>query len=203
MKKKPDKAVIILEDDEDIAELLSQLIHSYGASPFICATEEEVMTAASSSDTALILLDIMLPTVDGRNVAKSLRKRGVNFPLYFMTGISANNISAEHLALADGILQKPFPINDLRAILDKTLMTNSEIKGKKDNNRRMLELMTTIATEQESIRRHQSRLQNLVATVEQQGLSEQFGEFGMAVEASLERLASRLDKFLKLVDSEK
>jgi DNA-binding response OmpR family regulator len=196
------RTVIILEDELDIAELMSQLISSYGAAPLVCRDRDAVAAALDTHDVALALLDIMLPSVDGRSIAQFLREQNVKFPVYFMTGIKPSHIGDRYSALADGILRKPFSINELRSILDRALAT----AGGSSMKREVLELMAAVASEQEDIRRQQTQL--IALTVEggagkqpdSRSRADLWQEFGMSLEASLSRQAARLEEIRRLLE---
>ncbi len=197
----PGKTVIILEDDTDISDLLAQLISSCDAVPVICRNSEAVMNAVDKHDIALALLDIMLPDTDGREVLRQLKDRNIQFPVYLMTGINTSSIGEEYCKLAHGILKKPFSIEQLRTLLASTLMQEQKDYGS-IFHRRILELMATVATEQENVRRQQTRLMGLIrsSSNESTALAEQFKEFSMTLEASLARFASRLEEMRDLLD---
>lgn len=203
--RKAQKYVIILEDDEDIADLFAQLLSSYGAAPITCRTAEAVQEAIERHPVALALLDIMLPDTDGRNVAAMLYEKKVDFPVYFMTGVSPQNIGAEYLKKASGILRKPFSIQELRQVLDKSLKS-SDKRRESTAGRQMLELMTAIATERENIRRQQCKLIGLLGSLEielghkDNSLAEQFREFAMGLEAGMSRFAAQLDAVKSLLE---
>lgn len=204
MIKPSEKTVIILENETDIAQLLAQLIRSYGANPVICTDEESLMTAVSEEDVALALLDIMLPKTDGRNVAAALRQRNVAFPIYYMTGIALECILPEHMALADGVLRKPYTISELRCLLDSVLKTPTEASPEAQAQRKVIEMMTIVATEQEDIRRKQASLLNLIRSLETQDptvitLGEQLHAFSMGLEACMARLSKQLQEVREML----
>jgi DNA-binding response OmpR family regulator len=193
--------VIVLEDDEDIACLLSQLLLSYGTAPLICKTQEAVLEALENQHVILVLLDIMLPAVDGRKVAEMVRARSDEMPLYFMTGVRERDIGQEYVDLSDGILNKPFAINELRSILDDAMKGAAGPVSCSASERETLAIMTTLALEQENIRRQHERLSDLLArfresaTPETQSVMDQFREFSMGLEAGLSRLSSQMEIF--------
>jgi DNA-binding response OmpR family regulator len=197
------RSVIIMEDDEDIAALFCQLLQSHGVEPILCRNEAGVLAAAGSGTVVLALLDIMVPDTDGRDVAARLRASKVSFPIYYMTGMRETAIGEAHLAQADGILRKPFSISDLRGILDGAL--SRAAAEKQDPARQLLELMTSLATEQEGLRRQQAQLLGLLRGLEQEigprsrPIADGFREFTMGIEASLGRFAGRLAEIQKLL----
>jgi len=199
-KKHAQKAVILLEDEEDIADLLAQLISAAGALPVVCRDQESVLRAIDDHDVVLALLDIMLPEVDGREVAAALRAKKVTFPIYFMTGIKAKSIGNNYHALADGVLYKPFSLQELRDLLARFLSAAAAPAA--DDNRKILELMAVIASEQEDIRRHQKQLMLLLKTpaADSAAAAEMWQEFGMSLEASLNRQAAHLAEMRQMLE---
>lgn len=196
------QSVIILEDDEDIADFLAQLLTTYGVYPIICHNEQEVLQALKDHAVALALLDIMLPAIDGRNVAETLRKHGVSFPIYFMTGIRDEDLSETTRALADGILHKPFTVNKLKSILDG-IFSQGVLPAAQQNRQSLLEIMANLATERESLRRRRMDLCAIRKTCSAQNCSavyEQCQSITLALEASLERIAKELEAVLRLLD---
>ncbi len=198
------KTVIILENEEDIAQLLSQLISSYGATPVVCMDEESLLEIVEKQDVALALLDIMLPKTDGRHVAAALRARNVKFPIYYMTGIALESVSPEHMALADGVLRKPYTISELRSLLDAVLKGDAERDSDCIVERKVIEMMAIVATEQEDIRRKQASLLNLVRNLEAHDpqvvvLAEQLHGFSMGLEACMSRLSVQLKEIQKIL----
>lgn len=180
-----DKMVLVVEDNEDIATLLEQLLAAYGCRTRIARDPEQAKAKAGQEKVDLALLDIMFPEDPrrGRELARELREAGHLFPIYFMTGLQKSEIGAEYLGLVDGVLRKPFPARELKAVLERSLGA-LPVSEAEPSAREVLALMTSIATEQEEIRRQQARLSSFL-TVQQEDNTE-----GAAREA-LERF--RLD----------
>jgi CheY-like chemotaxis protein len=158
--------VLLLEDDEDIRDLLSRLLESYGCDAALASTREEVEAFLQAGPVQLALLDIMLPGVDGRQVAADLRRRGHTFPIYYVTGMHAM-VTPEDRQVVDGVLHKPFTVSELRKLLDSTVAEGPEDEpdGEEEPCPRELELMTAVATHQEALRRQEEHLREITETV--------------------------------------
>ncbi|MBN1257479.1 MAG: response regulator [Planctomycetes bacterium] len=153
--------VLLVEDDEDIRDFLSNLLESYGCETALAASRQEVETVLEDSPIDLVLLDIMLPNLDGRDLAGEFRERGFTFPIYFMTGMRSL-IGADDLENVNGILYKPFTLVELRNLIDRNLINTVKTNGSR-KKQRILELMTAVATQREAMRRQKERLEKLVA----------------------------------------
>ncbi len=196
------KSVIILEDNQDIADFLGQLVTSYGVSHIVCTSQNEVLQAIDQHEIILALLDIMLPETDGRNVAGAIREKGCSFPIYFMTGVHTKIISQELQAVTNGVLRKPFSINTLRNILDKSLKTPSVCEGKAKFRREVLEIMAAIASDGESLLRKKEEIyQTFVDCGEKtnpQVFLELLDNFETVVKEGLKQLNKRLEDIKSL-----
>ena len=81
------KKIIVIEDEEDIAELLNYNLKKNGYQPIWAATGEEGLQLVKSEQPHLILLDLMLPGLDGLEVCAHLKKRPEtqNIPIIMLT----------------------------------------------------------------------------------------------------------------------
>lgn len=108
--------ILIIEDEINLAEALSQILkkHKYAVD---CAFDGiEGLDNALSGIYDLILLDIMLPKLDGISVLKALREEGINAPVIMLTAKSGLNDKINGLdSGADDYLAKPFEVEELLA----------------------------------------------------------------------------------------
>ena len=108
--------MLVVEDDKPLAEGLSGNLELEGFSVTCVGTGEAglVELAASPADSDLLILDIMLPGIDGFEVCRQLRADGNQIPILFLTarGSDADRILGLQLG-ADDYLTKPFLVEEL------------------------------------------------------------------------------------------
>ncbi|SIP92522.1 two-component system, OmpR family, response regulator/two-component system, OmpR family, response regulator RegX3 [Alkalispirochaeta americana] len=101
-------SILIVEDDADIAQLMSAYLHREGFSTEIAGTGEAAIAALKSHPRDLILLDINLPGIDGFEVLQNLRRTG-DTPVIIMTARREDMDVVFGLgAGADEYVTKPF-----------------------------------------------------------------------------------------------
>jgi len=76
------KRVLVVDDEEDILELIEHNLKNEGYEVQSVTTGENALRTASENTPDLIVLDLMLPGVDGLEVCRRLKENGV-FPLSF------------------------------------------------------------------------------------------------------------------------
>src|SRR5437764_8970765 len=108
--------VLIVEDEPDIVLGLQEDLRRQGHETGVATDGVEGLTAAKSGEWDLILLDVMLPKMDGFDVCAALRKAGVGTPIIMLTARSQE--AEKELGLdtgADDYVTKPFSLRELRA----------------------------------------------------------------------------------------
>ncbi len=117
--------ILIIEDDEDMLELETFHLQKEGYKVIGFSSTQNVEEALKKEEVDLLLVDRMLPRIEGSEFLGYLRDKGVNIPVMF---ISAKNkdedIEEGFLKGCDDYLRKPFNIKELlfrvRAILRRT-----------------------------------------------------------------------------------
>lgn len=103
--------VLVVDDEEDILELVSYALRKEGFSVTTAGTGEAALDAVKSNMPGLIVLDLMLPTVDGLEVCRKLRQDSDtrNLPIVMLTakGEEADIVAGLELG-ADDYVTKPF-----------------------------------------------------------------------------------------------
>lgn len=101
--------VLLLEDDDATRANLERTLVSAGHVVDVCANGRDAIFLGSSSEYAVLILDRMVPGVDGLGVLKALRAAGVRSPALFLTAMDGIHDRVEGLdAGADDYLVKPF-----------------------------------------------------------------------------------------------
>ena len=111
------KRLLVVEDDVDVAEMLTVYFTGQGYDVLNAVTGGEGIDVARSKFPNLILLDVMLPDMDGFDVCKSLRTTTLtkNIPITFLTQRDGRADKVAGLELgADDYVTKPFDMEELR-----------------------------------------------------------------------------------------
>jgi DNA-binding response OmpR family regulator len=108
--------ILIVEDEKRMADLLKRALQEEGYTVATAADGKSAVEMAQASQFELILLDIMLPGMDGFQVAQRLRREGNRVPILMLTARDATPDIVQGLDLgADDYLTKPFSFEVLLA----------------------------------------------------------------------------------------
>src|SRR5579864_1120638 len=110
--------ILVVEDEQRMAELLRQGLEEEGHSVILAGNGRDGLAMAESHPFDAIVLDVMLPVMDGFAVARKLRSAHNQTPILMLTARDANRDVVEGLSLgADDYLVKPFSFEVLLARL--------------------------------------------------------------------------------------
>ncbi|WBQ02782.1 response regulator transcription factor [Kribbella sp. CA-293567] len=121
--------LLVVDDEDTVRELLSATLRFAGFAVTSAATGAEAVAAATREPPDLVLLDVMLPDVDGFEVVRQLREQRLGgtgpVPVLFLTARDQQADKVTGLSLgADDYVTKPFDLEELiariRAILRRT-----------------------------------------------------------------------------------
>lgn len=116
--------VLVVEDEQRMAELLRQGLEEEGHSVILAANGRDGVAMAESHPFDAIVLDVMLPGMDGFSVARRLRSARNQTPILMLTARDTAEDVVEGLNLgADDYLVKPFSFDVLLARLRAVLET--------------------------------------------------------------------------------
>jgi two-component system, OmpR family, response regulator RegX3 len=116
--------ILLVEDEESISDPFSRALAREGFEPVVARTAAEALKLAGLVDPELVLLDLMLPDGDGRDVCRELRRRS-STPIIMLTarGTETDRIVGLELG-ADDYVVKPFSSPELiariRAVLRRS-----------------------------------------------------------------------------------
>lgn len=106
--------LVVVEDEEHLAEVIADNLELEGYAVEVCRDGEHALTRIRAEPPALVLLDVMLPTMDGFAVCEALRKDGDQVPILFLTARSDDDDRVRGLAVGgDDYLGKPFDLREL------------------------------------------------------------------------------------------
>ena len=117
--------LLVVEDDANILELLSASLRFAGFGVTTATSGSAAVDAARAERPDLIVLDVMLPDLDGFEVIRKLRGGGTRTPVVFLTARDTTEDKIRGLTLGgDDYVTKPFSLEELtariRAVLRRT-----------------------------------------------------------------------------------
>jgi len=108
--------VLIVEDEAHLAEGLAFNLRNAGYEVDCVETGEAALEAIDERDFDLLILDVMLPGIDGLEVARRLRRQGDTRPILMLTALNrADDVIAGLDAGADDYITKPFDLDEALA----------------------------------------------------------------------------------------
>jgi DNA-binding response OmpR family regulator len=110
--------VVVVDDDERVVELVSRYLEEHGHTAVRCFDGRSALTNARDESADVVVLDRMLPGMDGVEVCRTLRREGNDVPVLMLTARGAVRERVAGLESgADDYLVKPFALEELHARL--------------------------------------------------------------------------------------
>ncbi|HLF13487.1 MAG TPA: response regulator transcription factor [Bacteroidota bacterium] len=123
------KTILIVEDDPAILKGLEAALLEDHYHVLTAADGEKGLTMARREKADLIILDVMLPKMDGFEVCRQLRGSGADVPVLFLTSRKEEIDRVLGLELgADDYMTKPFSVRELKARIKARLRRTTEIR---------------------------------------------------------------------------
>jgi two-component system OmpR family response regulator len=116
--------VLVVDDEPSITDAVATALRYQGFEVQEAATGRAALAAAASFRPDFIVLDVMLPDVDGFEVARRLRSSGIGTPVLFLTAKDATEDKLSGLDIGDDYVTKPFSLAEViarvRAVLRRS-----------------------------------------------------------------------------------
>lgn len=124
------KNILIVEDEPDIQELLCAYLRNAGYAPFIAGDGVAALTLFQAQPFDLVLLDIMIPKIDGFGVCEMIRGQS-QVPILMLTALDGEEQQLRGFGLdVDDYVTKPFSmpvlLEKIRVILKRSAGTNED-----------------------------------------------------------------------------
>ncbi len=122
------KHVLIVDDDETLRDLLAEQLRMHEEfTPSAVATARDALDLAKTEPFDVMILDVGLPDMDGRELCRLLRKAGIKAPIIMLTGADTDADTILGLdAGANDYVTKPFRLGVLLARLRAQLRQHEE-----------------------------------------------------------------------------
>ena len=110
------RRVLVVDDEENVTHLVSSALRFDGFDTVTADNGPSALAAVAESDPDLVVLDVMMPGMDGLGVLQNLRAAGSQIPVIFLTARDAATDRIGGLrAGADDYVVKPFSVEELLA----------------------------------------------------------------------------------------
>jgi two-component system, OmpR family, response regulator len=121
----PEARLLVVDDEPNIRELLSASLRYAGFEVATAADGQQALALADSFRPDLLVLDVMMPGLDGFGVVRRLRQAGRHTPVLFLTARDAAEDKVSGLTLGgDDYVTKPFSLDEvlarIRAVLRRS-----------------------------------------------------------------------------------
>lgn len=125
MSKATEATIVVVDDEPSIRELLVASLHFAGYEVETAASGSEAIEVISRTKPDMIILDVMLPDIDGFTVTRRIRQEGITAPVLFLTARDDTQDKVMGLTVGgDDYVTKPFSLEEvvarIRAILRRT-----------------------------------------------------------------------------------
>jgi DNA-binding response OmpR family regulator len=128
--KNPKAGILIVEDDPAILNGLLDVLVFNGFQPAGCSDGGEGLAMALNNRFDLILLDVMLPTLDGFSICREIRKKKPDQPIIMLTAKGAEtDIVTGFKSGADDYISKPFSLRELMVRIEALLRRTGKNLG--------------------------------------------------------------------------
>jgi two-component system OmpR family response regulator len=120
--------VLVVDDEPNIRELVEVALKFHGCAVAVSASGKDALHQVETYEPDLMILDVMLPDMDGFEVCRTLRSDGNDVPVIFLTARDTTSDTIRGLTLGgDDFVTKPFSVEALvarvRAVLRRTTRT--------------------------------------------------------------------------------
>jgi two-component system OmpR family response regulator len=134
----PDRPVVmVVEDDVEMNALQRELLDLYGLSSVPAYTGSEALDVNRSRQTDAVLLDVMLPGMDGYETCRQLKSQAAGrLPVILVTALDSDDCRQRgYEAGADAYFSKPFDPDEIVAALQRLLAGEEGTNGGNGNGR--------------------------------------------------------------------
>jgi two-component system OmpR family response regulator len=122
--------VLVVDDEPNITELVAMALRYEGFTVQTAATGRAALDAVAAFTPALVILDVMLPDIDGIEVLRRLMAQGRKVPIIFLTARDATEDKVHGLTVGgDDYVTKPFSIEELVARIRVVLRRQNGADG--------------------------------------------------------------------------
>lgn len=136
IESKTTHRVLVVDDEKSISDLISTSLRFVGFDVRTAASGSEALTVAEEFQPQAVVLDVMLPDLDGFEVCRQLRNEGLNIGVLFLTAKDGMEDKVAGLTIGgDDYMTKPFSLEELVARLRALLRRIGVVKIDTDDEK--------------------------------------------------------------------
>jgi two-component system, OmpR family, response regulator len=125
----PEARILVVDDEPYIADLLATSLRFVGFDVRTAGTGREALATAESYQPELLVLDVMLPDLNGFDVLRRLRSSGRRVPVVFLTARDATEDKVSGLTIGgDDYVTKPFSLEEVIARIRAVLRRSRQVR---------------------------------------------------------------------------
>jgi CheY-like chemotaxis protein len=122
--------ILVVDDDPDILDALADILEVEGYDVDRAKHGEEALERLALNRPALILLDLMMPVMDGWEFSQKLRQRDLDKDIPVLVLSADRQVSAKAKDVgARGFLAKPFELNELLTMVEEAIRLTPKVTG--------------------------------------------------------------------------
>jgi len=135
-ESKSSHRILVVDDEKSISDLIATSLRFVGFDVRTAASGSEALTVAEDFKPQAVVLDVMLPDIDGFEVCRQLRSEGLNIGVLFLTAKDGMEDKVAGLTIGgDDYMTKPFSLEELvarlRALLRRIGVTEIDTDDEK------------------------------------------------------------------------
>lgn len=130
----PGQHLLVVDDEDNLRSMLAAALQHHGFEVTPAENGRRALELIPELRPDLVLLDVMMPDLDGFEVCRRLRADGDRTPVLFLTARDATEDKVRGLTLGgDDYLQKPFSLDELAARVDAVLRRTTDAASSKSS----------------------------------------------------------------------
>jgi two-component system response regulator MprA len=109
--------VLIVDDDPAVREILSAILQREAVSCDVASDGEQAVELLAREPYGAVLLDLLMPRLDGEGVIRFMKEQGIDTPVIVMSAAATDGSHDLDAAIVRVQMQKPIELGDLRAVV--------------------------------------------------------------------------------------
>ena len=128
------KRILLVEDEENLHFAIKLNLEMEGYNVISVFNGKNAITKFKQGRFDLLILDVMLPEINGFDICESIRLENDSIPVLFLTAKSSNDDKIKGLKMADDYLTKPFNLKELLLRVNNLIKRNPNLENTNETN---------------------------------------------------------------------